>query len=693
MSMRNSPGIPFPRLGRWFVAAALACVAWLQWSEFQRPRDPVGPGEPSLTILQSMEELARRGSEGVAELRASLSSRDPRARAFAAFSLGQIGPDAAEALPQLQQCLADKEADVRVFAISALCRIERDDGRTSAALVTLLHDAESRVRDEAAHWLVELSPASLEPLVDSLAMEAPAMRCAMLRVLREAGRRDRRAHSGKVGGALRGQLADADAQVRREALTALAEWRLARPAELRELLLSSELGRIEVALRAVADLGPEAEELLPEVVALIDQLRLDSVPLTDGISRQLSLVLFVLSSMQTAARPAAPRLLALLPVRRDATRSAIASTLVAIGTDEATLIPVLRELLLDSGSDSDRDVVWQAGRLLVQVSPDAARREVARLALRLQNGDSVDEGMLFALHALAPEAGEAVASLAGLLSNGDPKVSHRAVLTLTAIGADAAPAVPALVKQLHRPSATWQMQICAAEALGAVGPAAGSAVPELLAALAGAEPAQDDRDRPEIRFRVAAVTSLGRIGDGRPAVISRLRSTLASQWPGLRVAALRALADLDASSPELLAAVVRRLRVDADAGVRMECLMAVSRFSGDRSEALPALVEVLDDENFRLRTQAALCLGSIGADARPVLPALREVLMELESPGEPSLVGPHVSWAGPFGLPSRASGSPQWALREAVRNAISLIEPEAEEIDDPAPEAAAGRDR
>src|SRR5262249_21712020 len=156
-----------------------------------------------------------------------------------------------------------------------------------------------------------------------------------------------------------------------------------------------------------------------------------STPGNHGVPLNLQGVLRALSSMRTVARPAAPRLIRLLEVRHDHTRKEIMQTLAKIGTDTDELVRAVTPLLLDPYADSDRCVAFHAGRLLVEVSPEAARREVSRLILQLRRDDgSIDKAALFALHALGPEARDAVPMLRLLLSNPDNWIADFTVYTL-----------------------------------------------------------------------------------------------------------------------------------------------------------------------------------------------------------------------------------------------------------------------
>jgi HEAT repeat protein len=57
--------------------------------------------------------------------------------------------------------------------------------------------------------------------------------------------------------------------------------------------------------------------------------------------------------------------------------------------------------------------------------------------------------------------------------------------------------------------------------------------------------------------------------------------------------------------------------------VRRRAALALAHF---RAEAVPALVQALDDEDFSVRAAATRALGEIGPEARDALPALLNAL-------------------------------------------------------------------
>jgi HEAT repeat protein len=421
--------------------------------------------------LHAVEVFARRGKEAVPRLRAELSAADPKSRSYALLGLATIGSAAADAVDQVRELLTDESPPVRANAIGALRSMTRNSDEAGEAASRMLADPNEEVREAAAAQLLVIGPRSTENVLEVLKNELPAARGQALRVLRDW--KQPRPEGGpnwlaKISDPLRSLMGDPDLGVRIEALSVLMTWHLAEPTEIRgsvggllddpdpgvraealttivklglpepaeiyELLQSEDADRVGVALGATRRLGECALDFLPDVIALVDRFSLEDWR-GGGRHTSLSLSAFLetLESMKAPARSAAPCLIRLAEARQGHTRMQIIKTLVAIGTETDDVVGVLTPLLLDE----DRVVVWGAGRLLIDVDPAAARREVSRLIPQLRSGSNVSISVLHALGALGREAREARPKVAALVNSDDQWVSHFARMALSAIGPDA----------------------------------------------------------------------------------------------------------------------------------------------------------------------------------------------------------------------------------------------------------------
>jgi RNA polymerase sigma factor (sigma-70 family) len=185
-------------------------------------------------------------------------------------------------------------------------------------------------------------------------------------------------------------------------------------------------------------------------------------------------------------------------------------------------------------------------------------------------------GVMAALHAMGPRAKEAIPTLLGILKGGEPTERGCAAQALAEIDPGDKGLVPPLIELLRTGNAVDRYH--AAAALGTLGPDAKEAVPDLIELLG--QPTKDEC--------FAAVDALGRIGpDAKPAI-----------W-------------------------------------------ALAKLLGQRKPVVvgpPVSVDVSHSGAYLSSpaAKAAEALGRIGPDARPVVPALVEVLLRPQ-PGEGDL--------------------------------------------------------
>jgi HEAT repeat protein len=106
-----------------------------------------------------------------------------------------------------------------------------------------------------------------------------------------------------------------------------------------------------------------------------------------------------------------------------------------------------------------------------------------------------------------PFEGKSVAELQTMLQDSDPAIQAQGAFGLSRLGAESAPAVPALIESLQSPDPLVRQH--SALALGEIGPEAAQAVQALMGALAD----------PEWTVRRQAALALGRLGErARPSV-------------------------------------------------------------------------------------------------------------------------------------------------------------------------------
>jgi HEAT repeat protein len=336
--------------------------------------------------------------------------------------------------------------------------------------------------------------------------------------------------------------------------------------------------------------------------------------------------------MKDAGRPALPDLRQLIPRVHGYAQVAIVKTMVAVGADPAEVTPILIPMLTERNGDRS----LSAGALLIQISPEEARRQVALFIPQLTKDDgSVDSTALSVIHSLGPEAGEAVPALINVLARQDRSMASTAVNTLGRIGAAAEPALPELTAILRTGDLDDSLTHEVVRALARIGPAAKDAVPAILAVIDSAEkttpavkqPFYDWKKEQRLSTRVEAISTLADLGPATPEALRTLQSQLASDLERVRGAAARSLARLAGDSPAVLDQVVKLLDDDS-AQVRAQAALAIGNMALDRRSVVPRLAALLSDDNPSVRAATAMALKMIGPDAKAALPALRTVLAD-----------------------------------------------------------------
>ncbi|HEY2253049.1 MAG TPA: HEAT repeat domain-containing protein [Planctomycetaceae bacterium] len=681
---RTSRGVPLPSVGQIAVIAAALVAAWLVSSGFGLSGgdsdDPPTDGNPVGSIY-AVESTLHQGPAALPELMAALDSGDPQECSRAAYGLGRLGPAAAAALDKLLALLAADDPRVRTYAVFAVAQIQTDKQAAAAAIAPLLADAVPGVRDDVRRELLDLGTPAYQPIVQLLESGDASLQLGVMQILTNTRQlpyhRRWLARSPNISQVLRGLVDAADPGVRIEALTILAEWDQAQPAEVCELLRHDDPQRIGVALRAIGQLKSDPSKLLPGILDLFDRFHREAVGAGRGraIDETIVAALSALSSQKTAARSAAPRLLKLLEEYPDQYWIPIARALADIGADTDDVIRILSPLLLYE--KHERTIAWQAGELLLEVSPAAARRQVAQLLPKLADDrGTVDKPVLYALCVLGPQAEAAVPALIPLLHASDPWVAEFAAHALSRLGPAGSRAVADLTDVVTNGGKPQVPRLACVDALASVGAGAQSAIPALLQYLAQPEPSSPSpakrQPNPERRLRAAIVRALGRIGGDSASLHLALRLELSSRSSEMRAAAAEAVARVAGQSAALpadqvLGELIARLG-DEHPKVRTTAALAISRMAIDRSAAIAPLTGALLDEEIYVQKAAAVALGKIGPAASDALPLLRAMLADVRSSAMISLDA--------YNIPELESIS----LANAVQRAVTGITGKTEKI-------------
>ncbi len=286
-------------------------------------------------------------------------------------------------------------------------------------------------------------------------------------------------------------------------------------------------------------------------------------------------------------------------------RQAAAEALAKLGADARDATPALVEAL----PERDPAVAGRVREALARIGPAAAPALAEALAKPELRG-----GAALVLGDLGADAKPAVPALLRALKGvqpGPPALAARSplLLALARVGPDA---VPPLVEWLR--DADPELRNSAATALALIGPAARPAVPALIGMLKDAEAAN----------RREAAIALGSIGPGASdaavPLVEFLKSLPAERKAQARLAGLALSRIGKAAVPALMGGVK-----GDNATARVECASALGLIGPDAAEAVPALVEALKPGS-GLEGEAADALGRIGPAAKEAVPALLVLL-------------------------------------------------------------------
>jgi len=211
-------------------------------------------------------------------------------------------------------------------------------------------------------------------------------------------------------------------------------------------------------------------------------------------------------------------------------------------------------------------------------------------------------------------ADQSVDSLVQQLKAPEAEKRSAAAMELANLGEEAAPAVAALQAGLKDQDP--MVRAHCARALGHIGkPAAMPAVEALALQLAD----------PDIHARRAAMHALRMIKPGPDKVVPLMLKALGDKEPAVVLNALHTLAEVGEPAVAPMIEALKDDRTDYWA-----CIV-LSEIGPAAKDAVPQLIEKLNDDEQEVRMEVAMTLAAIGPAAEPAIPKLTEMLKDPES--------------------------------------------------------------
>ncbi len=504
--------------------------------------------EDDAVRVTAMERLGRLGPKAVPAmptLQVLLREDSPAVRAYAARTLGRIGEAAQPAVPELIRAFGDLEPAVRRTAVEAVGHIRPDAEAAVGPFVRLMEDSNPAVRLRALHTLAEYGEAAVPALLELLEKDRAAYWACL--VLNQIG-----PDATDAVPALTERVSDERAEVRREAILALAEIGEAAAPAADEIAAALEDGMDRIpatyALGRIGRIPPEAEARIRKNADSPD-------PLLRAVS------VWSLARAYPEDRPlqqkATEELVAVLESEDPHTRAAAAKALGALEPDPEMAAPILEEALDDADEETVRDVLDALAGMGAAMVPQLTR------ALRFE---PLRPRIAFLLGEMGPEAEPAIEALIELIDGPCRRTQHEALIALGKIGPAAEAAVPALTEALRHTDGPCRYG--AVYALGRIGPEAEPAKPillettessdatlALLSAWALAQIAPecpqcaeknvplliDALEHPDPRHRVEAAAALGAMGSLAESAVPALQEAAEDIDIGVRTAATAAV--------------------------------------------------------------------------------------------------------------------------------------------------------
>jgi HEAT repeat protein len=569
---------------------------------------------------------------------AALQDRDISVREAAAKALGWRGAKEKGAIPALIRALKDKYSNdfnvVRNEAMIALGRARTQDPVAIRAILQTLRGEDTLLHKLAAETLQKIGVAALPFLHEAYKDKDQEYRRHIVLVAGLLGN-----HWDVDIPLLREALKDKIAQIRQDAAMSL---RIVKApslsiAALKEALKDADRKVRFEAARTLGVLGVHSAALpvLKEAAqkernALV---RLDAARALLRMGENASALAVVEKELEAVRGQGFDFFM----LRMEAVR-----VLATIKTDVASALPLLRKAL----QDKNTEVRFEAAKAWVALK--AERNELKPILLQALQ----DKERLVRLRAVK-HLGEMGArgdfvlpSLVVALQDKEEVIRLEAVKTLEKLGVEAKAAIPALLEALE--AKNHEMVALVVKALGKMAAEPNLVLSRLSQVFSNAKQSIFSKDKmrdalkgygaaalptllsalrsPNRAFQEVALVGLGELGEKAKSAIPQMTPFLKEASAYRRLYAARSLAQIGAR--ELALPALMKLLDTQDWGIRED---AVKAWKEVGKAAIPALKQALQSESKRVQLEAARVLLSLGEERAASLSVLLRLLEEKDS--------------------------------------------------------------
>jgi HEAT repeat protein len=406
-----------------------------------------------------------------------------------------------------------------------------------------------------------------------------------------------------------GELKSTDANVRAKAIATLGDLGLiAKPAAA--ALVEVAVNQADrAALQALVKIDDEATR------TALRRLLVGAV----GKCRVISFASVIVS----AGEPMVPQLLVLLPEKE---RSAeIESVLVQIGA------PAVPHLIKNLGAGAPEATQISIYKTLAAMGPSANSAVPTLEFARRCEPDSVKIQRAYALIRITGAHQASLDVLHNMVKRDDKRANLEALACLCAAGVKAKELVPTMVSFVEADDAAYHYD--AMETLVNIGP---DAVPALIESITTSGCRRFNRnlftrvgqEQPKHTERV--LQTLQRMGPDATAAIEVFIQVVEGGG-ALAIYAADALPDFGPNAKRAVPTLLDALKADS-VNLRLSSAAALARIDRQQvTHTIPVLVAVMHGKNANETERAAWQLASLGADAKPAVPALL-ALLNTEAP-------------------------------------------------------------